>query len=92
MCDCLLTLIPLYPSLSPRPPATSTNAALRASFTPRASKLLNSSLPNLGRSPVGTWNTQHVSIDLVLRPRGPVAQAQTMFSYPDLATQAGICM
>ena len=48
------TLIPLQPSLSPSPPATRTNAALRASFTPAASSETKLSSPKVNTSPEGT--------------------------------------
>lgn len=49
-----LTLIPLYPRRSPRPPATRTNADFRASLMPASSNLMKLSSPNVRTSPDGT--------------------------------------
>ena len=52
------TLIPLYPSRSPRPPATRTKHAPAISDIPLASIPWNASVSTVNRSPAGTSGTK----------------------------------
>lgn len=52
------SLMPLYPSRSPSPPATRTKAAAATSCRPAASAAQNGALPKLSVSPSGTDGTQ----------------------------------
>eukprot|EP00900_Chrysochromulina_parva_P005147 jgi/Chrpa1/14633/Chrysochromulina_OHIO_Genome00018473-RA len=50
--------MPLYPSRSPRPPATITNPVRRAAAAPSRSKRSNSSEPKASVTPDGTDGTK----------------------------------